>query len=145
MLEKLYHHPLIRYLAIASVIVVGELIVFQWVNDWLHNYVIATIVSFALAVVVNWFLSRKVVFGASAHHPAKEFFYVSLVSIVGLGIQLLAVFVCVQYIHLLPLLGKVISIFTSFFWNYWFRAHFIFDKSAASDEEKIERIDTAVF
>lgn len=146
MLNKLYHHPLIRYLAIASGIVVVELIVFQLIEDWVHNYVIATALSFALAVVVNWFLSRKVVFGASKRHPAKEFMYVALASIVGLGIQLFIVYLCVQFVHLFPLIGKILSIFGSFFWNYWCRAHLIFgDKAPASTEEKVERIDEAIY
>jgi len=127
MLRKLYTNALVRYLTIASGIVIGELIVFQWfyVSVW-RSYFMATVVSFALAVVVNWFLSRKVVFGASAHHPAKEFLYVTIASVVGLAVQLLVVYICVNSLHLYPLLGKVVSIGASFFWNYWFRSAIVF-------------------
>jgi putative flippase GtrA len=146
MLSKLYHHQVVRYLAMASCIVVVELIVFQWIYDWHRNYVLATILSFLLAVVINWFLSRKIVFGASEHHPAKEFLYVALVSIGGLGIQLLVVSLCVNYAHLYPLAGKILSILISFFWNYWFRAHFVFNKRTPSNvEEEIERVDASLY
>jgi putative flippase GtrA len=134
---KLINHSLVRYFAVASFVVVLELIIFQLVYILDKNYVVGTIISFAFAVVLNWALSRKVVFGASQHSLFREFTYVSLVSIVGLGIQLLAVYLCVNYLHLYPLLGKIISIATSFFWNYWFRAHFIFDATKISNKEKI--------
>jgi|GEM_PF-764853 len=144
--KKLIGHSLVRYLAVACFIVVLELIIFQVVYIINKNYVIGTVVSFAFAVVLNWALSRKVVFGASSHHPAKEFLYVSIVSIVGLGIQLLAVYICVQTLNLYPLLGKIISILTSFFWNYWFRSRFIFDqKTSATAKETIERIDSSLY
>jgi len=142
-LQKLLNHSLIRYLFVACFIVVIELIIFQLVYIINQNYVIGTVISFAVAVVLNWALSRKVVFGASEHSVLREFVYVAIVSIVGLGIQLAAVWFCVQQIHLYPLLGKIISILTSFFWNYWFRAHFIFDKRHAPSTE--ETIDSSLY
>lgn len=134
LVKKLIAHPLIRYLAIATGIVILELFAFQLFYIWWGGYVLPTTLSFAIAVVINWALSRKVVFGASKHHPAKEFAYVAIVSIVGLGIQLFVVDVCVNKFHLYPLLAKILSIFASFFWNYWFRAHFIFKQSPPIEE-----------
>jgi putative flippase GtrA len=146
LLRTLLSHSLIRYLAVACFIVVIELIVFQLVYILTPNYVLGTVISFAVAVVLNWALSRKVVFGASQHSMIREFTYVSIVSIVGLGIQLAAVWFCVDKLHMYPLLGKILSILTSFFWNYWFRAHFIFDKTAKQDEEAVaERIDSSLY
>jgi putative flippase GtrA len=146
LVQKLASHSLVRYFFVASFIVAIELVIFQILYWMGTNYVIGTTVSFAVAVVLNWALSRKVVFGASQHSMAKEFVAVSLVSIIGLGIQLLVVYACINKAHLYPLLGKIISILTSFFWNYWCRAHFIFGTSAKpSIEETIERIDTSIY
>jgi putative flippase GtrA len=118
---------IIRYLGVAVFVVGVELVTFQLVYLLLgHNYVAATILSFALAVVLNWILGRKVVFGKSQHHPAKEFTMVLVASIVGLGIQLGVVALSVQVVGLYPLIGKILSIMFSFFWNYWFRAAFIY-------------------
>lgn len=143
LLKKLLGHSLIRYLFVACFIVVLELIIFQLIYLLDRNYVLGTAFSFAVAVVLNWALSRKLVFGASEHSKLREFIYVSMVSIVGLSIQLLAVWLCVNKLNLYPLLGKIISILTSFFWNYWFRAHFIFDKSIKTDDQTVvERIDS---
>jgi putative flippase GtrA len=85
-----------------------------------------------LAVVLNWILGRKFVFGASHHHPVKEFVMVLIASIFGLLIQISVVFISVETLHLYPLIGKVLSIGFSFFWNYWFRAAIVYKMKPAN-------------
>jgi putative flippase GtrA len=125
----LHNSRLLRYLGIAVFVVLLELGAFQLIYLATDNYKIATVLSFAFAVVMNWILSRKVVFGASHHHPAKEFLLVLVASLVGVAIQLGVVYVCVEVLLLYPLIGKVVSICFSFFWNYWFRAKLIYHKA----------------
>jgi len=84
------------------------------------------VLSFLSAVVLNWVLGRIVVFGVSHHHPAKEFTMVLIASVIGLGIQLFVVYASVEFIKFYPLIGKMLSILFSFFWNYWFRAKIIY-------------------
>jgi putative flippase GtrA len=66
------------------------------------------------------------VFGKSSHHFAKEFMLVFVASVVGLGLQLAVVATSVEWAGLYPLVGKLLSILTSFFWNYWFRATYVY-------------------
>jgi len=139
------NRSIVRYFAVACLIVGIELIIFQVVYVINQNYVLGTIISFVFAVVLNWALSRRLVFGASSHSVAREFIYVSIVSIIGLAIQLTAVYLCVQRLHFYPLIGKVLSILTSFFWNYWFRAHFIFNTPKQDIGDKIEEIETSIY
>lgn len=117
---------LIKYFAMAVTIVLLELTSFQIIFWLTNNAYLSTVLSFVLAVILNWIGSRLLVFGASNHHPAKEFSMVFIASVVGLGIQLAVVFVCVDVLLLYPLIGKVLSIGFSFFWNYWFRAQIIY-------------------
>lgn len=140
--KKIASHSLIRYFLVACVIVVLELIIFQLVYLADKNYIIATVVSFAVAVILNWILSRKVVFGASSHSKFKEFYLVAIASVAGLGIQMLVVWACVSKAGIYPLVGKALSIITSFFWNYWFRSHFIFDKTTP---DPVDRVDSSIF
>lgn len=112
----------------ACCIVALELLLFQVLFLTSQNYILATVGSFIFGVVLNWFFSRKVVFGASTHHPLKEFVMVAVTSIGGVVIQLVIVFGSVELLHLYPLLGKVLSIGASFVWNYWFRVKYIFNK-----------------
>lgn len=120
---------LVRYFFVACSIVFIELCIFQVIYLVSKNYVIATVISFNCAVVLNWILSRTVVFGISHHHPAKEFIMVFIASIVGLGIQLFVVYASVEILKFYPLIGKILSILFSFFWNYWFRATIIYKQS----------------
>lgn len=119
---------LVRYLVMAVVIVGIELITFQIVYLVTKNYYLATIISFVTGVILNWIGSRILVFGASQHHPLSEFIMVFLASIGGLLIQIGVVFVSVQVLALYPLIGKMLSIIFSFFWNYWFRAAIVYKK-----------------
>lgn len=124
----LKNKALLKYLFSAVVIVGFELIVFQIIYIILNSYMIATTLSFTVAVIFNWLFSRFFVFSGSKFKPIKEFTLVAIASIIGLFIQLSVVYVSVEIILFIPLLGKVLSIFFSFFWNYWFRAKYIFIK-----------------
>jgi putative flippase GtrA len=125
---------IIRYFFVAVTVVSIELVAFQAIYLLLGNYVVATVLSFALAVVLNWVFGRKFVFGKSHHAPAKEFTMVLIASLVGVGIQLVVVFVSVEVFKLYPLIGKILSIMFSFFWNYWFRAAVVYKKPAVDTE-----------
>lgn len=120
---------LMKYLVMAVVIVGIELVTFQVIYITTKNYYLATIVSFLVGVVLNWIIGRLLVFGKSKHSPIREFTMVFTASIVGLFIQVGVVFVSVQLLLLYPLIGKIISIIFSFFWNYWFRAAVVYKKS----------------
>lgn len=120
---------LIKYFVMAVTIVLIELISFQIIYFLTNNYYLGTTLSFILAVVLNWTGSRLFVFGASHHHPVREFIMVLIASIVGLCIQLIVVVVSIDFLGLYPLIGKALSICFSFFWNYWFRAAIVYKQS----------------
>lgn len=119
-----------KYFVMAIIIVGIELVAFQIIYLFTKNYYLGTVFSFTLAVVLNWIGGRIFVFGASQHHPAREFIMILIASIVGLGIQIGVVFVSVEVLLLYPLIGKVLSICFSFFWNYWFRTKLIYKQKA---------------
>jgi putative flippase GtrA len=127
LMKLLKNKRLLKYFAMAMFVVAIELTTFQIIDrSSSNNYRLATAISFSLAVVLNWVLGRLLVFGKSHHHPTKEFGMVLVGSLVGLAIQLAVVTICVEQLHLYPLLGKMASIGFSFFWNYWFRARFVY-------------------
>ncbi|MEI7918249.1 MAG: GtrA family protein [Candidatus Saccharibacteria bacterium] len=112
----------------AIIIVIIELITFQIIYLINNNYYLATVISFVVGVLLNWIVGRMFVFGPSTHHPAREFIMVLIASLVGVSIQVLVVTVAVNALSLYPIIGKILSIAFSFFWNYWFRAKFIYKK-----------------
>ena len=117
---------LVKYFAMAVTIVLIELATFQLVYFLNGNYYLATVLSFALAVVLNWVGGRAFVFGTSRHHPLREFIMVLIASIVGVLIQLAVVHISVNVLLFYPLIGKVLSVGFSFFCNYWFRAIIVY-------------------
>jgi putative flippase GtrA len=126
-LKKIVNNKrLVKYFIMAVVIVCIELGNFQIIYLLTRNYYLATILSFLIGVILNWFFGRLYVFGTSLHHPAKEFTMVLIASLVGVGIQLVVVGICVNVYSLYPILGKMVSIIFSFFWNYWYRSKYIF-------------------
>ena len=127
---------LMKYLAMAVVIVGIELVTFQAVYLASWNYYLATVVSFLVGVVLNWIVGRLFVFGKSKHSAPREFAMVFTASIVGVLIQVAVVFVSVQLLLLYPLVGKMLSIVFSFFWNYWFRAAVVYKTDAKAADKK---------
>jgi putative flippase GtrA len=126
LLMVLQNKRLRRYFIMAVTIVCIELAIFQALYQLINNYIVATTLSFVIAVVLNWIGSRVLVFGASSHNPVKEFVMVFIASIVGLLIQVSVVFVSVEILLLYPFIGKSLSILFSFFWNYLFRSRIIY-------------------
>lgn len=139
--NNLISKQMIRYFAIAVVIVIIELGVFQVVYLVGWNYIWGTILSFLVGVALNWPASRHLVFGASSFSKRRELSLIFIASLTGLAIQLGVGYVAVTMLSLYPLLGKVGSIGISFFWNYWFRQRFIFAKGV----NRAEEIETSIF
>jgi putative flippase GtrA len=117
---------LIRYLVMAVILVGVEIVTFQ-AMIWLSiSYLIATPVSMLIAIVLNWYFSQKLVFNHRPHRPAKEFTLVFIASVIGIGLQLAVTASVVELGHMLPIVGKLLAICVTFFWNFWFRKKYIF-------------------
>jgi putative flippase GtrA len=118
---------MIKYLALALCLVFLEMILFVILNSVCKfHYVIATSISFAFVVMLNWYGSRRFVFKSSNSNLKREVYLVFLGSIAGLILQIgIAVFF-VEAFRLMPIIGKSIAICCVFFWNYWFRLKYVF-------------------
>lgn len=90
------------------------------------NYLIATLVSNALVIVLNWYFSKILVFKRSRYKPIIELLLVFFGSLVGIAIQIGTIYLAVSRFQLLPLVGKCLAILVTFFWNYWFRNRHVF-------------------
>lgn len=97
------------------------------------NHLMATIVSFLIATFVNWILGRKLTFKDSCRDYSliKDCLQVYLASLMGLGINLLLMFVFVDVWQWQPLLSKVLATGIVFIWNFLIRKFFIYRKKDA--------------
>jgi len=131
MIEKakslyLTHQELVRYFVLAACLVSFEYLSFLGMI-WLGiNYLVAVVVSMGVVIVLNWYLSRLLVFKSRRHSARKEFLLVLLTSLVGVGFQLGVTYAAVALLGQLPALGKLAAIIVTFFWNFWARKKFIF-------------------
>ena len=125
---------LAKYLIMAVIIVGIEVGSFAVMYSLLNiNYLIATATSMAIGIVLNWYFSR-LIFKKSKHKAHIEFILVLLASLIGVGIQLAIVAIAVEMLSLVPLLGKLIAIAITFFWNFWIRKHYIFKQESDSPQ-----------
>ncbi len=127
-LASVLQKSIIRYFIMSGFLVVLELASFVFLNTTLGiNYLIATPASIVLIIVLNWYIGRLFIFKKSKHEAHKEFVFVMLASIVGVGIQITVVFISVEIINMLPFFAKILAIAVTFFWNFFVRQKYIFN------------------
>lgn len=127
-IKSLYHknQKVAHYFLLAAGLVSVEyasFLVMLWAGV---QYLAAVALSMALVIILNWYLSRVLVFKTRRHSPHKEFVLVLAASLVGVCFQLGVTFLVVAIAGLLPALGKLLAIIVTFFWNYWVRNKYIF-------------------
>ncbi len=121
------YRQLIRYFVIASVIALLEVIDFVLLNSVLHvNYITATVLSVFVSIILNWMLSQKFVFQYSRFTPKLEFVLVAIASLIGMAIQVATIYIAVEYLHIVPIAGKIFALVVVFSWNFLSRRLFIF-------------------
>ena len=126
-IKKLFNSLLFRYFIMAGIIVLIELGVFAFINSVLGlTYLIATPVSLAVAIVLNWYFSQKYIFKKSKHEKKIEFALVLVASLTGAVVQISITTISVELIGLIPIVGKLFAIIVTFFLNFWVRKRYIF-------------------
>ena len=115
----------------ASIVVLIEIGSFWLLNSVVNiNYLMATAISMLVGIILNWLGSKYLVFKESRFLPVKEFTLVFVVSLVGLAIQITTIYVMVDKLHLVPLMGKIAAIGITFVWNFFIRRVYIFKQSS---------------
>ena len=110
---------------VAAVVDISLFVIFAKILEF--NYLFVGFVTFLLATLVNYVLSIRFVFqSGSKHSKRKEVLLVYTVSAVGLGLNLLVLFVSHEIFLIELTVSKLISTGIVFFWNYLGRKHFIF-------------------
>lgn len=119
----------LRYAVMAVVVVGIEIFSFWVLNTPLRiNYLLATILSLSLGILLNWVGSRYFAFGKSKHDIHKELLLVVITSLFGVVLQTATVYISVEKLKLLPLTGKCLAIVITFFWNYYIRKKYIYNQ-----------------
>ena len=88
---------------------------------------LATCVAYAFSTIYHYFLGNVLVFNSGQRFSrGKELSLVFLVSTLGLGMNLLLMYIFVGCCQWLPLLSKIAASVICVAWNYLMRRFFIF-------------------
>jgi putative flippase GtrA len=102
---------------------------YQVISFTLGNYTLSLAVSFFLGVVVNFLITRYIVFYQSKSRPSKQFFRFVLVAIIGYFANLAIVRFLIEQIHVNPDLARITAALSLFFASYFIHKLFSFSLS----------------
>ena len=112
----------------------GTAALLDWFIYWLliyifgFYYLVAAIISFSVATMVNYYLSANWVFrNSSKYSRTSEIILVFMVSLVGLLINQVCLILLVEVALFHLMWAKVLSTGVVFFWNFYLRKRFIFN------------------
>ena len=88
-------------------------------------YLISSIISFLLSIIVNYILSIKWVFDIKKKQSFKDVIIFTLLSAIGLLINLLVMYLSVEVFKIHYMIGKLISTFIVMIWNFVTRKMFL--------------------
>jgi putative flippase GtrA len=137
-MQKTFHFPkllagylefkVVRYFFVGGAAAVVDLSLF-FIFAWLlgFNYLLVGVGAFTVAAIFNYLLSIRYVFVSGARFCGrKEFAWVYLVSICGLLLNQIILYISVAVLHQDMMLAKIAAIGLVFGWNYLARKHFVF-------------------
>lgn len=109
----------------AAVVDIGLFSLFAIYLGW--NYLAVGAASFLVATYVNYELSIRHVFQSGARFARNtEILAVFVVSGIGLILNQLVLYMCVDWLEIHKFLAKLCATGSVFFWNYLARARFVF-------------------
>jgi len=111
----------------ASALIEWALFALAFYSLGLHHLV-SGVLSFLLAVGVNYWLSVTYVFGAGKRDRNQRIFLLYLVSAIGLGFNLAILEVGISVLELNAMVSKIGATGLVFVWNFLARYFFIFQK-----------------
>lgn len=115
----------------------GTAAIVEWITFFAMDriglpYLISTMIAFVVATFANWYLGRIFTFKNSAYknQKTKEISLVFLVSAIGLGFNLLLMYLFVDVIGmnagLLKTVAKILATGIVFIWNYLSRKLWVY-------------------
>ena len=130
MIEKIKNNKLLmqilKFGIVGGTAFVIDYGIFTILSQFLNiHYLIASIISFSISVIYNYILSIKWVFDVSKKQTSKEFIVFVILSVIGLGINSLIMYVSVDLMHIHEMIGKIIATAIVMVYNFITRKIFI--------------------
>ncbi|WP_295701723.1 GtrA family protein [uncultured Helicobacter sp.] len=124
---KPYTLNLFKYLLVGgSAAIVNWCIFFVCFHFLNLHYLLAGFISFIIATLWNFRLAKKFIFCSSTYSLLKEGTLLCLVSFGGLLIDITILFICVEWLGLYEMLGKILATGVAFVFNFGLRQFVIY-------------------
>ena len=127
MVFTIKHNRIIKFIISGSSAALVEFTVFMIIINFLNMLIFANIISFMAGLIVSFSLNRKWVF-YSKGHIKKQFYLYLLLAFINIGLSSLLLFIFVEWIGVVTLLAKIVTISLMAIWNYFLFSRFIFNK-----------------
>lgn len=88
-------------------------------------YLLSSIISFLISLVVNYILSIKWVFDVQKKQTVKDVVIFAILSTIGLLINSLVMYLSVELFSIYYMIGKIIATFIVMVWNFITRKIFV--------------------
>jgi len=89
------------------------------------HYLISSVISFTISLIFNYILSIYWVFDVTKKQTPKEIFIFVVLSVIGLGINQVVMYVGSDLLHIYYMLTKLVATFIVMVWNFVTRKIFI--------------------
>lgn len=144
--HRIRHHPevqkrpgLVQFVKFSLVGTSNTLVDFAVFSVLLYgfglHYLSANVASFTTATTWSYILNRRWTFRARHGKVHVQYFKFILVSIVGLGLNTLILFLLVERAHLAKIIAKALAVLIVLGWNFPINRHWTFRRPALANGE----------
>ena len=119
-------NQILKFGLVGGMAFVIDYVLLYFCTEFLHiHYLISSIISFTVSVIFNYILSIKWVFDVKKKQDVKDFVIFIILSVIGLGINSLIMYVMVEKFEVYYMLSKIVSTVVVMVYNFITRKIFV--------------------
>ena len=123
-------NQILKFGLVGGTAFVIDYVLLYFCTEFLHiHYLISSIISFTVSVIFNYILSIKWIFDVKKKQDVKDFVIFIILSVIGLGINSLIMYVMVEKFGVYYMLSKIVSTAVVMVYNFITRKIFIEKKN----------------
>ncbi len=119
-------NQILKFGLVGGTAFVIDYVLLYFCTEFLHiHYLISSIISFTVSVIFNYILSIKWIFDVKKKQDVKDFIIFIILSVIGLGINSLIMYVMVEKFGVYYMLSKIVSTAVVMVYNFITRKIFV--------------------
>lgn len=119
-------NQILKFGLVGGTAFVIDYVLLYFCTEFLHiHYLISSIISFIVSVIFNYILSIKWIFDVKKKQDVKDFVIFIILSVIGLGINSLIMYVMVEKFGVYYMLSKIVSTAVVMVYNFITRKIFV--------------------